>query len=83
MMEYHAHTSPNLGQTHSAHLMPKKFCLGKLAEHYGVADMMEFAQSDSHHAGQSVDDEFLAYITATFGSAEIGDADILAFWEVS
>jgi hypothetical protein len=48
MMEYRAHTSPNLGQTHSAYLMPKKFYLGKLAERYGVADMMEFAQSDSH-----------------------------------
>jgi len=83
MIEYRARIGPSSTQTHSTPLIAKRFGLGELAQRYGVADMMDFSQSDNRHTDQTVDEEFLAYTTATFVPTEVGDAQILAFWEVS
>jgi hypothetical protein len=59
----------------------KKFGLGPLAQHYGVADMMDFPANGSNACPveQAVDEEFLAYTTAAFQQKETEDTDILAF----
>ena len=85
MAKYHAHTSPSsrLVQTHSPTPLAKKFGLGKLAQHYGVMDMVNISESDNSCTDQSIDEECLAYTTTTFRSKTSGDVNILAFCEVS
>jgi len=83
MTEYRNRTSPNSSQTRSTHVKSKKFGLAKLAKCYGIADMMDFSQIDDPNTDHSIDDEFSTYTTVSFGPEEVGDAEILAFWEVS
>ena len=83
MAEYHTRTSPSSSQSCSTPILAKKFGLGELAQRYGLADIMDFSQSNHLHANQIIDEEFLEYTTVTFGLTGVADADILAFWEVS
>ena len=85
MVEYRTSTSPSASpvQTCSNPLLAKKFGMGQLAQRYGIADMMDFSQCDNSHVDQSIDEEFHAYTTTTFGSTAFGDGDILTFWDVS
>ena len=85
MAKYHAHTSPSsrLVQTRSPTPLAKKFGLGKLAQCYGVVDMVDISESNNSRTDQSINEECLAYTTTTFGSKTSGDVNILAFWEVS
>jgi hypothetical protein len=81
MVEYRARTrsssSPTRSPPHS-NIYP----LDELAQRYGIEDMMDFSLCDDP-ADQTIDKEFLAYTTASFGLREIGDVDILSFWQVS
>jgi hAT family C-terminal dimerisation region len=85
MAEYRARTCPDNVRPRPLPMpAAKRFGLGKLAQRYGVADMLDFSSHDACPIEQTIDEEFLAYTTAAFEQTEPGeDADILAFWEVS
>jgi hypothetical protein len=81
MAEHRAHSSPESAQSQPTSIAPKKkFSLSHLAQHYGVGviDMMDFSHGNTS-IKQTIDNEFLAYMTANFKHTEIQDNDILAF----
>jgi hypothetical protein len=83
MAEYRArHPSSNVQPQPAPVAAKKKFGLSQLAQRYGVADMIDFSNYNSHNTDQTIDEEFLAYTTAHFSLKDMGNTDILAFWEV-
>ena len=70
------------GAASSSHHPPiarqQTFSIDKLAERYGLEDLMDFTDH-TEQPEQSIDDEYNAYTTSALSQK---GTDILSFWEV-
>ncbi|CAA7267873.1 unnamed protein product [Cyclocybe aegerita] len=78
MVEYHAHANSEMPAHRSPATTQQGFGLDELAERYGLNDLMDFTDNNTHR-NQGINEEFAAYFTAPL--SEKG-TDILKFWEI-